>query len=367
MENTPGGLLASYSQAELASRVAAIDVGALPLSAIAALGADAEQALTRVLADFLTQIDEATAPRLFKLVDGLQVAVAAEDLPAVAQSILDARPSLRERLRALFSRQGLRAARDQAYQRACLLMQGKARSLADKIAEMEQSVAQEQARLLANLQTLEQLLQRYQGHWQAFLEAAALVDGLWRKAQSMPVPDSLSEAEWQDRLSALGSRALALENGLSRLPADQLLIRQLQQAGYATLQEMAATLAGRFNSIRMSLLSLHGARLTQDLQRLAESGAVLDANLARLRGQLVREVALNAARAPGEQALVQARQLQAIVADSQRLRGELQHLRQHSADQQQKARQLLAEARTQMLDLARRPSAHSALAVQTAP
>ena len=366
MENLPSSLLAKLSQTEIAKRVAATDVATLPLSAIAALGADVEQALTRVLADFLAQIDETAAPRLFKLVDGLQVAVAAEDLPAVAQAILDARPSLGERLRALFSRQGLRAARDEAYHRACLLMQGKARSLADKIADMEQVADQEQARLLANLQTLEQLQQAYQNHWQGFMEATALVDGLWRKAKTMPLPEGLGEEEWQDRVAALEGRALAMENGLSRLPADRLLIRQLQQAGYATLQQMASTLAGRFNSIRMSLLSLHGARLTQDLQRLAESGAALDANLARVRGQLVREVAATAIRAPGEQALAQARQLQMIVADSQRLRGELQTLRQQSTDQQQRARQLLAEARAQMLDLAGKPSAHSLPAWQAA-
>lgn len=343
--------LDSATREQVLAKVATTDVASLPLSAIAGLGADAEQALARVLDAFLGQIDEAGAPRLFKLVDGLQQHIEREDLPGVARAILDARPTLGERLRSLFSRQGMRKAGERAYERACRLASGKTRTLAEQVGEMERTAQSEQARLLANLHMLEALKQSYRDHWQVFLAATALVDGLWRKAQRMPTPAGLSETEWQDHVQALENRALALEGALSRLPADQLVIRQLQNAGMATLQEVAATLAGRFNSIRMTLLTLHGARLTQDLQRLAAAGAQLDANLARVRGQLVRDVAVQAAVAPSEQRLAQARQLQEIVAESRYLQELLGAARDASRERQAEARRLFAEARQAMLAL----------------
>ncbi|MDN5750920.1 MAG: HAD family hydrolase, partial [Pseudonocardia sp.] len=51
--------------------------------------------------------------------------------------------------------------------------------------------------------------------------------------------------ELQDKLRLLESRALALEGTYTRLPADQMVIQQIEQAGVATLQETATTVASR--------------------------------------------------------------------------------------------------------------------------
>ncbi|MGT2467579.1 hypothetical protein ACVOMV_25975 (plasmid) [Mesorhizobium atlanticum] len=65
--------------------------------------------------------------------------------------------------------------------------------------------------------------------------------------------------ELRDKLRLLESRALALEGTYTRLPADQMVIQQIEQAGITTLQETATTVAARFASIKMTLLSIHGA------------------------------------------------------------------------------------------------------------
>lgn len=338
---------------QVLAQIAASDPGKLPMAEIARLGAEAEQGLARVLEAFLGQIDEESAPRLFKLVEGLQEVVEREDLPSVARAILDAKPGYLDRLRGLFSRRALRQAGERAYEEACRLASGKTRTLAEQVAEMARQVQAEQGRLLGNLHRLDQLKQAYSEQWQAFAAAALLVDGLWRKAMASPLPAGVSESEWGERIQALENRALALESALSRLPADQLVIRQLQNAGVATLQEIAGTLAMRFNSIRMSLLTLHGARLTQDLQRLAQAGAHLDANLAAVRGQWVGEAAVQAAQAPGTQRLAQAQQLQEIVAESRRLHDLVNAARQESREKNQRARRLFAQAQQQMQALGR--------------
>ena len=58
----------------------------------------------------------------------------------------------------------------------------------------------------------------------------------------------------------------------------------LENAGLSTLQETMTTAAGRFASIKMTLLTIHGALVTQGVQRLAEQGAALDANLLAIFG-----------------------------------------------------------------------------------
>ena len=86
-------------------------------------------------------------------------------------------------------------------------------------------------------------------------------------------------AELRDKLRLLESRALALEGTYTRLPADQMVIQQIEQAGIATLQETATTVASRFASIKMTLLSIQGAFAVRSVQQLAGRQAKLDQQL----------------------------------------------------------------------------------------
>ena len=99
----------------------------------------------------------------------------------------------------------------------------------------------------------------------------------------------------------------------------------------------------------MTLLTLHGALVTQSVQQLADQGAALDQNLAGVRSALMKDVVTKAANAPGDNRLAQAQQLQAIVADTAQLVGVVEQAR---ADNQQKfaqAREMFAQARQDML------------------
>lgn len=157
--------------------------------------------------------------------------------------------------------------------------------------------------------------------------------------------------EARHKLQALQSRALALEGTLSRLPSDQLVIRQLQNAGLATWQETTTTAAARFASIKMTLLTLHGALMTQGVQRLASQGKALDDNLSAVRSQLMRDVVSSSANLPGDNRLAQAQQLQAIVAESHALQNIVLQARQANTLKFEQARQLMAQAQQDMLAL----------------
>lgn len=346
-------------QSAVAEKLAGAQLATLALRDIATLGADAEQALHRTLDGFLGRIEASESPRLFKLVEQLREAVEKEDLPAVAARILDAKPSLGERLLGFFNRKALRIAAARAYEEACRLAAGKSRKLSETVAAMERELQVEQQKLTEEIRVLEALKDSYRERFVDFAEVAAFMLGLLDKARGEAAAltagntDPQLAAETQDKLQALESRALALEGTLSRLPSDQLVIRQLQNAGIATLQETATTAASRFASIKMTLLTIHGARVAQDVQRLAQQGAELDKNLAGVREMLMRDVVTRAADAPGDNRLAQARQLQGIVAETQALQQLVEASRQRNREKFDEARRLFAEARQQMTGLGR--------------
>jgi HPt (histidine-containing phosphotransfer) domain-containing protein len=123
-------------------------------------------------------------------------------------------------------------------------------------------------------------------------------------------------AEFEGKLQLLESRALALEGVYCRLPADQLVIQQIEQAGVATLQETATTAASRFANIKMTLLTLHGALAVKGVQRLSLASAQLDKQLTEMRGVLMRDVVQAASNAPAENRLAQVEQLRTVIAET---------------------------------------------------
>lgn len=350
--------LSGEQKQQIEAQLAHASLVTLPLSDIAKLGAEAEQALHRTLGQFLDRIEKAEQPRIFKLVSSLSEAVEREQLPALADRILNAKPTFVERLMGLFSKKALSRAMARAYEEVRLAASGKSRKLSDVIKAMEQELRTEQDRLEAEVRTLEQLKDGYRERFVEFAEVAAFMLGFVQKgraelqqAAAAPDADAGALTQLQDKLQALESRALAIESTLSRLPSDQLVIRQLQNAGISTLQETTTTAASRFASIKMTLLTIHGALVTQGVQRLAQQGADLDQNLLAVRSALMKDVVGKAATAPGENRLAQAQQLQAIVADTRELVAIVDQAREKNTQMFDQAREMFRQARQDMASL----------------
>ncbi|MEY4765508.1 MAG: hypothetical protein RI907_2181 [Pseudomonadota bacterium] len=350
--------LTEEHQRRILGEIEGVSLASLGLADIPRLGSEVEQGLHRVLGQFMDRIEKADQPRIFKLVQQLGEAIEQEKLGELADRILNAQPTLWERVVGTFNRRALSRALSRAYEDVRLLASGKSKKLSDLIGRMEQELRQEQGRLEGEIQNLEALKLQYQSQFESFALATVLLNSLLTRGreevaalQAAPAQDALALAQAQDKLQALESRCLAIEGLLTRLPSDQLVIRQLQNAGITTLQETTTTAAARFASIKMTLLTIHGALITQGVQRLAQQGAHLDDNLLAVRGKLMREVVQSAAQAPGDNRLAQARQLQAIVADSQALVTIVEQARSRNAQSFQQARDLFAQARQDMVQL----------------
>ena len=347
-------------QQQVQQSLSQVDFVSMPTRDVVTLGGDIEMALHRTLDGFLARIDQGSDPRIFKLIANLKDAVDKEDLPALAHKILHPEPSLMSRIGSLFNKQAAAKALAAVWEETRRLALGKTKTLVDVVQKMDVELRQEQQKLDGEIRALEQLKDAYRDRYSDFAVVVAFLSVFLSQsrervaqAESTAQPgnpqDTARLTELKDKLQALESRALALEGTLSRLPADQLVIRQLQNAAIATLQETTTTASSRFASIKMTLLTLHGALVTQSVQQLADHGAALDQNLAGVRSVLMKDVVTKAANAPGDNRLAQAQQLQAIVADTAQLVGVVEQAR---ADNQQKfaqARDMFAQARQDML------------------
>lgn len=353
--NFPIALEAAQTSA-LQARVNAFDFVAMPMAQIATLGHSAEMALNKSLDGFLSRLDKTDAPRIFRLVEGLNQAVDEEKLPELANRILEAKPTLGERILGLFSKKALMKAMDRAYEDIRRVASGKTRKLSDVIAEQEALLRTEMGKVNEELRQMDLLKARYRESFVDFaLETAAINNQLAKaRVQAQPLlegQDTQLRIETQDKLQALESRALALEGMMSRLPADQLVTSQLQNAGVATLQELATTVSSRFASIKMTLLTIHGALRVQDVQRLGQKGSDLDANLNKVRSTLMKDVVTTAANAPGKNRVEQAKQLQAVVDDTKALYDLVEGARASNQQKFDEARAMMAQARDDMLQL----------------
>lgn len=340
----------------------AADFVTMPLREIATLGNEAEVALHRTLDSFLSKIDQFENPRLFKLVAELKEKVDQQELPDLADRILNGRPSGWDRFIGMFSKKALAKAMDQVWEDTKRLASGKTKTLVDLVNTMDRELRTEQSKLEGEIRNMEQLKGAYRDRYSDFVVTVAFMSAFLEKAkmevqmaeQATDPNNPVQKAELddlRDKFQALESRALALEGTLSRLPADQLVIRQLQNAGITTLQETSTTAASRFASIKMTLLALHGALVTKSVQQLADQGAALDANLATVRGTLMRDVVTRAVNAPGDNRLAQAEQLSGIVSETTALVGIIEQARMGNAQKFGQARQMFAQARKEMLAL----------------
>ena len=118
------------------------------------------------------------------------------------------------------------------------------------------------------------------------------------------------------KVQLLESRTLSLVGSYMRLPADHIIIQQIEQAGVATLQETTITAASRFSSIKTTLLAVNGAFNVKAVQQIAERQAKMDEQLQKVRSQITKEIVTTAMSNPGDNRLEQAAQIEKIIADA---------------------------------------------------
>lgn len=340
------------------NRVQDFDFSALRVQDIALLGQGPTEALNRVLDSFLERVSKADAPQMFKLVDSLSEEIAKERLGDLAEQIMANKPGLWARIQGIFSKKALQAGLDKAYEELGRVARQKSKTLSDAVQDREQKLKVEMAALEAEVEVMERIKDEYRNAFVDFASEVLFLHNALLKAQAEAPrlleaadKDVMAQQDIQDKLQALESNALSRESMMTRLPAEQLVLRQIQNAGITTLQEMAVTMGDRFASIRMTLLAIHGANLVRGVQRLGQSNANLDNNLQEVRAKLVSAVVSTAATAAGDNRLEQANNLKRVVGDTQALQLIVEQARESNKAKFAEARKTMAQAREDLLTL----------------
>lgn len=355
-------LLSGEQARNVVDQVRALSLHDVSLMQVATLASEPEIALLKSLGAFLDRIDKSESPQIFRLVSELNKAVKDEDLDGLADRILEGKAGLVDRMLGMLNRKKLAEAQAAAFENLQLLVSGKSRKLGGVLTKMEAEIETEKKKALEEARVLERLKDNYRAQFGAFLLATVFLTTFLAKAR-----DELAEIERatargtyggamtlqeaQDKLQALESRALAVEGVFTKLPAEQLVIRQVQTATIQTVQEITTTTAGRFASIKMTLLTLHSAMGVRNLQRTAQQGAELDANLSRTRDRLVKESVATAANAPGDNRLQQAEQIRKVTANVRELVEITEQARVANQAKFAEARAMLAQARDELTEL----------------
>lgn len=359
-----GAIVLSGEQLPRAQQgVAAIDFATVPSGDIIKLGLSAEQALQQTLDGFLARLDKKTAAKVFELFGKLEKGVDDAKLPEILERIQNGeKPGFFESLLGKIRGKSVDELVAQFMEEIADLISGRTKTLATEMQRLEGELTGEMQKLFDELRALEALKKAYATHFSDFTVEAATARALLDQARvyvtsetgNANPADVVAQArvrELQDKLRLLESRALALEGTYTRLPADQMVIQQIEQAGIATLQETATTLASRFASIKMTLLSLHGAFSVKSVQQMAARQQKLDEQLAKLRSATLKDVAVAAAAAPGDNRLAQAQQIEQIVASTREIHELVEAAKRSTEEKFEIARQKFAQAREELVSL----------------
>lgn len=361
---TTGAIVLRQDQVpQVEQALASLDFRAMPAADIVKLGFGAEQALQQTLDGFLARLDKKTAAKVFALFERLEKGVEDANLPEVLEKIQNGdQPGFFESLFAKLTGKDPDDIVREFIDEVRELITGRSKTLAEEMQGLERELTKEMQTLFGELQVLETLKQSYVTHFANFTVDAAVARALLESAKadvgkeqaSVDVADVVAHStlrELQNKLQLLESRALALEGTYTRLPADQMVIQQIEQAGIATLQETATTIASRFASIKMTLISIHGAFAVKSVQQMSERQARMDEQLTKLRGEALKDVAVTAAKAPGDNRLAQARQIEAIIASTREIHALVEEAKAETEEKFTRARQKFAEARSALARL----------------
>ncbi len=345
--------------------LAALDFAAMPPGDIIKIGLDAETGLHKTLDGFLARLDKKTASAVFALFGRLEQGVDDAKLPEILDLVQNGeKPGILKSLWAKITGKDPEKLIQDILDQVGEIVSSRTKTLADEMGELEGALRDEMQKLFAELQSLETLKQSYGAHFADFTLDAAVARAFLEKAKSYVEAeavrarqnpgDVVAQArvqELRDKLRLLESRALALEGTYTRLPADQMVIQQIEQAGITTLQETATTVAARFASIKMTLLSIHGAFAVKGVQQLAARQARLDKQLTDIRGRALKDVAVSAAQAPGENRLAQAEQIAQVIATTKEIHGLVEAAKKKTEEQFAVAREKFAAARAEFANL----------------
>lgn len=360
---TPAGVsVNSEQEALIAKSLQSLSIHTVTMPGIVEIGGTAEKSLQQTLDGYLARIKANENPRLFELVRKLKTSVDAQELPALADKILNGDLSPWQKLLGMASPAKLQNFIHETWLKTKQVAAGKTKTLVDEMNTLGRELDAESRKVAQEVDVLGKLKENYKLKFGEFVIATCLAHSFVSKAQTeieaFKATADPNEPTAQQQLrdldakyQSLQSRALALEGMLTRIPVDYATLQQLEMAAVTTMQETAVTSGQRFNSIKMTLIQLNAALTTQGLQMVAEQNATLDRQLNAISGKVMGQVVNTAANAAGNNRLAQAEQIKELVKQTTELVQIAENAKASNAAKFAQASQSLEQSRAEITSL----------------
>ncbi len=363
-QNTLGFTLSDQQSQEVERLVASINIKELTPADIVQIGFPAEQALQQTLDGFLARLDRNSSNQVFMLFDKLEKGVKDANLPEVLRKIQDTKPSMFRRFMGFLKGKSFSQVSREAYESIKDMISGKTQTLAYEVGKIEKELSRSMQKLNEELQSLDELKESYHAHLVSFGTVAVASQQILERSKAhleeveaensdLTLSNPIQQAKLQDlrqKVQLLESRALSLIGAYTRLPADHIIIQQIEQAGVATLQETAITASSRFASIKTTLLALNGAFNVKSVQQMANKQAVMDRQLQQIRSQLTKEIVTTAIASPGDNRLEQAAQIEKIIQEAKEIRTLMKTAQDINEQKFRTARERFEDVRKQLTE-----------------
>lgn len=351
------------TQQQEANRLASeIDIHELSAADIIQIGYDAEQSLQNTLDGFLARLDSGSAAQVFQLFSKLEKGVKDAELPEMLRKIQNSQPGLMARIWGFIRGKSPKQVAQETYGQIKDVLSGKTQTLVHQVKQIETDLFESIQKLNVELDTMNELKLSYHDHLDRFAIVAASAEHALEEARNqlrqmnsenrdLTQDNPMVAAKLQEmtqKAQLLESRTLSLVGTYMRLPADHMIIQQIEQAGVATLQETTITASSRFSSIKTTLLALNGAFNVKAVQLIADRQAKMDQQLQKVRSQITSEIVTKAISNPGDNRLEQAAQIEKIIADAVEIKSLINKARSINQEKFNTARARFEAARKQL-------------------
>ena len=287
----------------------------LPSHTIIKIGSEAEADLSKTLGEILNGFTNEESPVLFSILETLSKGIKDADLPSILEKIqASGGTGLWQRvLKKLgFNKENLKQLSD--------FIQGKTVTLKDLVNNLEGEMVEELKRLGQELRDIDDLRHVLGDQYEAFNQVVEESQTYYDQQHRLLTSGKTQPTESQARkLELLENRVLSLKTSQTQLAAEHQALSIILQSGIITFQEVMGSAGSRFNSIRMTLIHIHGVLGVKNVQSLADQSAALDAQLNTVRSSWTKSVVQKAATMSGENRLQQMRRLEQLSSDCKEL------------------------------------------------
>ncbi len=305
--------LTPQEEQSIKNGVQAFNIEKMTLLEVSTMCQGTEKALSDSFNPFLEAINKFQNPAIFKYMNTLTKEIKDSDFPKLISDMEKVELSTFDKVINFFRSKSADEIKHEMIQELMNTLGIKTKNMSQVIGKMETDVQKDLQNVMTQVQVLEQSKANYQSFMHQFaLETAFVFNALkkceaeYAQLQVTAADDTGRLREYNTKLQALNSRELTIEGIMTDIPAQQMAIKQIQEACILSLSEISSNMWQQFCKIKGTLIQLNANMILKDVQQGAAARDNLEANLNELNRRIGTENMKVASTMAGKNRLKQA-------------------------------------------------------------